>query len=289
MRKSDLHAMLMCGALVGAFAGIAAPAAAQSQDPAAVGPRAVLTPNTGGAQAVPLAPFSNARDAMRAGVRNYNAGDKAGAAQALEFAAGQGHALALWKLAQMYAAGDGVPHDDLKAFEYFSKIADEFADETPGSQNARVVASAFVALGGFLRDGISNTYVKPNPARAFEMFHYAASYYGDADAQFHLSRMFLDGKGTARDARQAGRWANLSAEKGHVEGQALLGQMMMAGNGMPRQMARGLMWLTLARDGADPARHKHIMDAHGKAFDAASQEDRDAAMALLQRHLNRGR
>jgi hypothetical protein len=269
--------------------GVCAAGAARAQTDAAVGPRAVLAPSPGAAQPLTLAPFSSARDALRTGVQNYNAGNKAGAAQALEFAAGQGHALALWKLGRMYSVGDGVPHDDLKAFEYFSKVADEFADETPGSQNAKVVSSAFVALGAYFRDGIPNTYVRVNHARAIEMFQYAASYYGDPEAQYHLSRMYLDGKGVAKDARQAGRWVNLSAEKGLVEAQALLGQMMLSGSGMPRQNARGLMWLTLARDGADPSRHGDIIEAHKRAFEAASQEDRDAAMVFLQRHVSRAR
>ena len=34
--------------------------------------------------------FGSAREALRSGVRDYNAGDKAGAAQALEYAAGAG-------------------------------------------------------------------------------------------------------------------------------------------------------------------------------------------------------
>ena len=105
-------------------------------------------------------------------MRDYNAGNKLGAARALEYAAGQGHALALWKLGRMYADGDGVPHDDLKAFEYFSKIADENAEESPHSPNASVVASAFVALGTYFLDGIKGTYVKPDAARAHEMFRY---------------------------------------------------------------------------------------------------------------------
>lgn len=294
MRISDLT---LCLAII----GCAGPALAQDRaqsvaqpvprgivvEPA---PRAVLAPSTGPAQAVPLAPFPSVRDALRAGVKDYNAGDKIGAARALEFAAGQGHMLALWKLGKMHSMGDGVPHDDLKAFEYFSKIADEFADETPDTQNARVVSSAFTQLGIYMRDGIKGTYVKANAARAVELFQYAASYYGDADAQYHLSRLYLDGRGVPKDARQAARWLNLAAEKGHVESQALLGRLMLTGaTGVPRQVARGLMWLTLARDGADPDRQGDIIETHQKAFDTATLEDREAAMVFLQRQVNRGR
>src|SRR3712207_6119028 len=100
---------------------------------AAVPAVALAAPARACEPAAPIAGFRTAKEALRSGVRDYNAGNKAVAAQALEFAATQGDALALWKLGHMYAKGDGVPHDDLKAFEYFSKIADENADESPSS------------------------------------------------------------------------------------------------------------------------------------------------------------
>lgn len=286
MRTFELTVTLL---ILGA---VSVPALAQDSSRASpvAPPRALLAPSPGAAQPMPLAPFSSARDALRAGVKDYNAGDKLGAARALEYAAGQGDALALWKLGKMHSIGDGVPHDDLKAFEYFSKVADEYADETPGTASARIVASAFVQLGLYMRDGIKGTYVKANAPKAVELFQYAASYYGDADAQYELSRMHLEGRGVAKDLRQAARWLNLSAEKGHIRSQALLGQLMLAGEmGMPRQAARGLMWLTLARDGADPVANADIIDAQKKAFDLASPEDREAALIFLKRQMERRR
>src|SRR4051794_36698752 len=46
----------------------------------------------------PITTYGSVKEALRDGMRDYNAGDKAGAAQALEYAATQGHTLALWKL-----------------------------------------------------------------------------------------------------------------------------------------------------------------------------------------------
>ncbi|HEV2558890.1 MAG TPA: tetratricopeptide repeat protein [Microvirga sp.] len=233
----------------------------------------------------PLVKYGSARDAIRDGMRDYNAGDKRGAAQALEYAATQGHTLALWKLGRMYADGDGVPADELKAFEYFSKLADQNADESPDSPNAGVVASAFVALGGYFLDGIKGTYVAANPARAHEMFHYAASYFSDPHAQYNLARLYLDGHGVPRDPRQAARWFNLAAEKGHHPSQALLGHLLMDGEGVPRSRARGLMWLTLARESADPVKDAWISDLYDKAFASAGDADRRNALAMLQHYM----
>ena len=238
---------------------------------------------------VPMQKYSSARDAVRSGVRDYNAGDKAGAARALEYAAGQGHALALWKLGRMHAEGDGVPHDDLKAFGYFSRIADENADEGPDSPNAGVIASAFTALGAYFVEGIKGTYVKPNPARAHEMFHYSASYFGDPHAQYSLARLYLDGTGVERDPRQAARWLNLAAEKGHHQSQALLGRMLFTGQGVPRERAAGLMWLTLARDASEEPKDQWILDLYEESFAAASESDRQSALRALERFMKRRR
>ena len=230
----------------------------------------------------PAETYASAREALRSGMRDYNAGDKASAVKALEFAAEQGYPLAAWKLARMYAEGDGVPRDDLKAYEYFLRIVDDSADEAPNSARAGVVASAFVAVGSYLLDGIKNTFVKTDPERAVEMYQYAASYFGDPDAQYHLARLYLEGTGLERDERQAARWFNLAAAKGHLGAQAFLGRMLVNGQGVPRQRARGLMWLELAKQGADPKRDGWIAELHAQAFDGASESDRRSALAYME-------
>jgi TPR repeat protein len=233
----------------------------------------------------PAKSYSSALDALRSGVRDYNKGNKLVAAQALEYAATQGQALALWKLGRMYADGDGVDHDDLKAFEYFSRLADQNAEESPDAPNAGVVSSAFVALGTYFLDGIKGSYVVADPVRAHDMFQYAASYFGDPNAQYNLGRLYLDGTGVAKDPRQAARWLNLAAEKGHYPSQALLGHMLLNGKGVPRERAKGLMWLTLAREAADPAKDPWVSELYDSAFAVAADTDRKNALALLEHYL----
>ena len=91
---------------------------------------------------------------------------KASALTALQYAAEQGQPVAQWKLGRMYADGDGVPRDDLRAFNYFSEIANTHPDETPGSPQASFVANAFVALGHYYLTGIANSPVAADPTRA---------------------------------------------------------------------------------------------------------------------------
>src|SRR4029077_18343078 len=120
-----------------------------------------------------------------------------------------GDVVAQWKLGRTYAAGDGVKKDDLRAFEYFRGIADAHAEEAPGTAQARFVANAFVALGNYYLEGIPGTAVKADIERAREMYAYAASYFGDPDAQYRLGRMYLDGTGGLKEPKQAARWLSL--------------------------------------------------------------------------------
>src|SRR3954468_1242369 len=155
----------------------------------------------------------------------------------LQYAAEDGHPVAQWKLGRMYADGDGVARDDLRAFEYFSRIANAHAEDNPSAPQAPIVAGAFVALGHYYLDGIPNTKVKADAERAREMFSYAASYFGNADAQYDLARLYLNGTGMPRDPKYGARWLGLAAQKGQHQAQAMLGQMLFSGDQLPRQAA----------------------------------------------------
>lgn len=201
----------------------------------------------------------------------------------LQYAAEGGHPVAQWKLGRMYANGDGVTQDDLRAFEYFSRIANTHAEDSPSAPQAAIVANAFVALGRYYLSGIPNSKIKSDPERAREMFSYAASYFGNADAQYDLARLYLKGARSSRDDFRYGtRWLGLAAQKGQHQAQALLGQMLFNGDQLPRQAARGLMWLTLARDSA-ASDETWIKDSYNKAISRASDDDRAMALQMIER------
>jgi uncharacterized protein len=204
---------------------------------------------------------------------------KPNALTALQYAAEQGEPVAQWKLGRMYADGDGVPRDDLRAFNYFSAIANAHPDEAPGTPQARFVANAFVALGHYYLNGIPNSAIEADPPRARQMFGYAATYFGDADAQYELGRLYLSEKPS--DPHQAARWFQLAATKGHCRAQIALGDMLFQGQAVPRQAARGLMWLTLGRDcaGPDESWAKPLYD---NAFQHANEDERAMALVYLE-------
>jgi TPR repeat protein len=234
-----------------------------------------------GTLAPPNTPAPTPFEAFRSGAMALKAGETAKALNALEYAAEAGHAAAQWKLGRMYADGDQVPQNDLRAFQYFSRIANSHAEDSPEAPQSRYVANAFVVLGQYYRDGIPNTAIRPDPVRARQMFSYAASYFGDADAQYQLARSYLDGRGLAKEPRQAARWLGLAANKGQHQAQAVLGYMLFKGDSIPRQGARGLMWLTLAKDSAGRS-EEWIGELYDSAFKTATADERSLALVYLE-------
>mgnify|MGYP001793827088 CR=1 FL=1 len=68
---------------------------------------------------------------------------------------------------------------------------------------------------------------------------------------------------------QAARGAKSAADKGLRPAQAMLGNMLFKGQGVPRQGPLGLAWLTVAKEGAR-ADEAWISDAYRSAMAQAS-------------------
>ena len=232
--------------------------------------------------------FKDPRQALQSALESYRSGNSASSIDALKYAAAGGESLAQWKLGRMYADGDGVPRDDYRAYQYFQEIVDRYDEDNASWREKSVVASAYVAVGVFELNGISGSRLRSDPEAAMRMFHYAATNFGDSNAQYNLARLYMDGAaGVARDSRQAARWFNLAAEKGHVESQALLGHLLFSGDGVQPQRARGLMWLTLAREGASAKTQAWVDALYQQDMKAASDNDRQVALVFLEEHMRK--
>jgi hypothetical protein len=224
-------------------------------------------------------------EAFRSGAQMLRHGDKERALRALEYAAEQGVVAAQWKLGRMYAEGDGVDQSDLRAFEYFSRIADMHADDPPGTPQARFVANAFVALGHYYATGVPSSHVKVDIVRARQMYYHAATYFGDPEAQYFFGRILFDGAAGTKDPRRAAQWFYSAANKGQYKAQAMLGRMLFKGEtGVPRQAARGLMWLSIAKANA-PA-EGWIGDLYDSAIKQANDDERALAGEFLLQWMN---
>jgi uncharacterized protein len=231
---------------------------------------------------IPLKLFKSAQQALRMGIEELRAGDSKSSIEALKYAAEGGQSLAQWKLGRMYADGDGVPHDDLKAYEYFDQIVRNYSEDESDRRDLGAVSNAIVAIGIYNLNGIANSPVQPDPDRAFELFMYAATNFGDPDAQYNLARMYMDGVGgLEKNNMRAARWLSLAAEKHHHPAQAVLGHLLFVGDGVPRQRAHGLMWLTIAKNAARGAKDQWMTDLYNKDFGAAADDDKQMAAVYV--------
>ena len=227
------------------------------------------------------APLSNPWEALRDGYDKYRSGHKDEAIEAYRYAAEKGQLGAQWKLARMYAAGDGVARNDYEAFKFYSQIVSQGVEH--GSVEAAYVSDALVAIGGYVRKGIPGAPVKADPVLAQEYYRDAATNYRNPTAQFELGRMFLHGEGVKTSVKQAGRWLQLAAEKGHAGAQATLGNLLYQRG----KVVRGLAMLTAAMERADPRDRQWIGGMQEEAFALATEADRRTAIALAQDMLAR--
>ncbi|MER9054923.1 MULTISPECIES: tetratricopeptide repeat protein [unclassified Mesorhizobium] len=217
------------------------------------------------------------------GFSAYKNGHKEQAAEAYKYAAENGQIGATWKLARMYAEGDGVARDDYAAFKFFSEIVDQ--DVEPGSPEESYVSDALVALGDYLRKGIPGSPVEENEVAAQEYYMRAAANYRNPNAQFEMGQMFLKGEGGVKaSVKQAGRWFQLAAEKGHAGAQATLGNLLFQSG----KIVRGLAMMTAALERASPADQPWIRGMQEEAFAAAGEADRRTAISLADDILTKG-
>jgi len=232
----------------------AAPDVAAAPDPDEVGkPVAPDAPVTAAA----LPPASSApATAADAALTMANMMDGAGGGisnadlmAALQSAAAAGQPMALWRLGTMYENGEGVAKDDVKAFDYFSQIANDHADAAPRSLDADIVAQSFVKMGDYYREGLPDAGIAVDKSKAEQLVLHAATYFGNADAQYRVGELYLNSKADPNPL-QGARWLSLAAHKGHVAAQARLGDLLFNGAGIKAQPEEGLMWLSIAHDRA---------------------------------------
>jgi len=220
---------------------------------------------------------------FRLGFSAYKSGHKEQAIEAYRYAAENGQLGARWKLARMYAEGDGVTRNDYEAYKFFQEIAAQ--DVEPGSPDGSYVADALVALGRYTQWGIPGTPVQPNPSAAQDYFMRAAATYRNPEAQFEVGNMLLNGEGGMKaNIQQAGRWFQLAAQKGHAGAQATLGNLLFQSG----KVVRGLAMMTAALERARPGDKQWIRGMQEEAFALADEADRRTAIALAQDMLVQG-
>jgi uncharacterized protein len=239
--------------------------------------------NTNAPKKIPVKDFASSQQALRVGLDDLKAGNVQSSVAALTYAAEGGQSLARWKLGEMYANAEGVPRDDVKAYHYFNQLVEDYDEDQTDQRDLSAISNAFVAVGVYCLIGVPGSDLRPDPVRAHELFQYAATTFGDPNAQYNLAHMYITGAGgLAKDNITAIRWLALAAKKGHPQSQALLGHMLFVGDGLLDQRVRGLMWLELAKDGAVDPKDQWIRELYQRDFQMATDDDRRAAAAMQE-------
>ncbi|MCR6672836.1 tetratricopeptide repeat protein [Devosia ginsengisoli] len=203
---------------------------------------------------------------------------------ALEDAASAGQPMAMWQLGTMYENGEGVDKDPVKAFGYFAQIANQHADASPRGVEADIVAQSFVKVGDYYKDGLPDAGIPADAERSHALLLHAATYFGDADAQYRVGLLYTQENEMGINPLQSARWFSLAARKGHCPAQAQLGNMIFNGvEGIEAQPVEGLMWLAIAHQRcAGTGDAAWIDELLNRALSAATPDQSTEAFALAE-------
>lgn len=74
---------------------------------------------------------------------------------------------------------------------------------------------------------------------------------GDAEAQFHLGRMYVNGEGVPQNNSEAVKWLRRAAEQEHVNAQSHLGWIYINGEIAPQDYSESVKWYRRAAERGD--------------------------------------
>ncbi len=188
--------------------------------------------------------------------------------QVLAPAAKLGDIAAEVEMARRLALGEGVKKNEVQAAAYFRSAISELGDIGAHGKYAPVAAVAYRFMARFHQHGLPEAHIAANPGYAFGLLHHAASYFGDAAAQYEVAKALIKGDGVPKNAHSAAQWLLRATKKGYAPAQAALGEMLWRGEGVKRMPGEGLGLLALARRSALPANKDWI----SKKFEAARAE-----------------
>lgn len=178
--------------------------------------------------------------AYERGMEAYKIGSYEVAVPALEAAATSGLVEARFFLARI-RADDGRPFlDHAKAYRLYLAIVDEYANIDRSDPDAPFVSKSLIALAHYLRRGLPDAQVAVNLPRALQYLEHAAKYFGDADAQFEIAKLYLHGEGLPKDTELARHWLSTLTRDGHPGAQAVLADLFWRGELVARDPVRAL-------------------------------------------------
>jgi hypothetical protein len=127
---------------------------------------------------------------------------------------------------------------------------------------------------------IEGTGVEQNDATAFLWFQRSANQ-GNAAAQYNLGASYATGAGVGKSDVEAAKWFRRAADQGMPFAQLNLGLLYAAGNGVPQDSVEAFKWLELAFAGLPPGGPR--MDVARAMTDVSANMTRDQLIEAKQR------
>lgn len=211
-------------------------------------------------------------------------GTKANASEAfrlMAIAAERNLVLAQAHLATYYTEGFGVSADQEKAFQWFTRAAEQ------GDADACFVLAQKVSDGNYTEESLRWLRTASDLGQldaqaslgAFYVFDYSNDSYraeglellkiaanrGDADAQFYLGLCLLTGEVELPDAAQAMKWLSRAAAQGQANAEAFVGSMYLLGNekaGVEVDVDQAVHWLRRAAEKGIASAQAHLGECY---------------------------
>src|SRR5262245_30888354 len=227
-------------------------------------------------------PFPSAREALKQGISAYQGGYYEIAIPALEFAASENEFMAAFYLARIYADNTSAHTDHAKAYALYERIVDENLDADPDDDpRAPYVGKALTALAGYVRTGIPEIGLKPDPERAVFYLNNASTTFNDEDAQFELAKLQLKGEGMVANVPLGRHWLSILSQNGHAGAQAFFADLLWRGKHVEQDPARALALISIAVENAPTQERLWIEDIYQNIYCGSGEGIRKQATGLV--------
>ncbi len=232
--------------------------------------------------------FRSREDALKQGISAFNGGYYEIALPALEAASAPNAPLGTFYIARIYADNDGAYTDHRKAYQLFKQLADQLRDVDPDDDDlAPIAAMSLTAVSNYVRDGLPEAQVKPDPEAADRELQRAALFFNNEDAQFEMAKVFLRGEGP--DINLGGHedpsskvvsgrhWLSKLSRKGHTGAQAFLADLLWRGKFVKKDPPTALNLIDVAVANAPAHERVWIEDIYQNIYCNAGEGVREQA------------
>lgn len=227
--------------------------------------------------------FKSPEAAYEQGMSQWKNGHVELAIPALRHAADHEVFLAQYYLARILA-DNGTPYTDhVAAYQLYRKLALDHANIDPDDDKRKVfVARSLTALAGYVRRGLPQANLRPDPASAVEYLRHAAQFFNDEEAQFDLARIYLQGDGIPPDIRAGLHWLSTLTQRGHAGAQAFLADIYWRGRyNVRRDPTRAFALITIAVEHAPEGERVWIEDIYQNIYCGAPAGTRTQAQGMV--------